>query len=189
MTRSLASLSIALAAAGTGCMAGHAASTQAPTTSSQPRMAPEATGGMSMQACPMAVPGTQVVVADTLDGESITFTTSPVQAADLRARVRAMADTHNQHHQGGMETMPGGMQHGGMMMGGGSMGSGGGADGIGMMPPPSRARVEEVDGGARVVVTPNALATLYQLRSAVRMHAEHMRESGRCDMGPAQHGM
>jgi hypothetical protein len=136
---------------------------------------------MPMEACPMAVPGTQVAVTETRDGEAVTFTTSRNQADELRARVHAMADMHNSHHQGGgMEGMHGGMQHGGMM-GGGSMGSTGGRDA--MMPPPSRATVEDVEGGARLVVTPNDPADLDQLRSTVRMHAEHMRQTGTCEMG------
>lgn len=198
MTRALASLSVALAVTGTGCMAGmmaghaaHAPSAQATQTS---EAAPGGTGGAMTHACPMAVPGTQVAAADTANGESITFTTSSDRAADLRARVRAMADMHNRHHAGGgMEGMHGGMQHGatrgdghgGMMMGGGSMASSprAGSDRMSMMPPPSRATVEDVAGGARIVVTPDVPADLDRLRSAIRMHADHMRESGKCDMG------
>lgn len=74
------------------------------------------------------------------------------------------------------------MQHGGMM-GGGSMGPTGGRDA--MMPPPSRAAVEDVEGGARLVVTPNDPGDLDRLRSTVRMHAEHMRQTGadRAELG------
>ncbi len=187
MRRVLVILSLVVSAAATGCMAGmagHGAHAEATATPHPAETAPTGMSAMSMQNCPMSVPGTQVAAADIPDGESITFTTSPDRAADLRARVHAMADMHNRHHQGGgMEEMHGGMQHGGMM-GGGSMGSSSaGADQMAMMPPPSRASVEDVEGGARIVVTPNDPADLDRLRSAVRMHAQHMRDGGQCEMG------
>ena len=171
-----APVTIAVVAAA-GCMAGHVAHAPAAAASSQAQQSPGEMGAMSMQNCPMVVPGTQVSAADTSNGESITFTTSPDHAADLRARVHAMADMHNRHHQGeGMEGMHGDMQHGQMMAGGEHMA---------MMPPPSHAAVEDIEGGARIVVTPNDPADLERLRSAVGMHAEHMRESGTCEMGHA----
>jgi hypothetical protein len=171
MRRALAVTAAAFAVAAAGCMA-HGAQTPPPAAASQAVGAP---AGMSMQNCPMAVPGTQVSVADTPDGEAITFTTSPDHASDLRDRVHAMADMHNRHHQGdGMEGMHGVMQHGHMM---------GGGEHMTMMPPPSRAAVEDVDGGARIVVSPTDPADVDRLRSAVRAHAEHMRESGTCEMG------
>ena len=139
-----------------------------------------------MAMCPMAVPGTQLAATDTEDGEAVTFTTSPDQASELRARVHAMADMHNRHHQAGAtDGMHGGMPHGGAM-GGGSMGSGGGGP-MGMMPPPSRAAVEDVVGGARLVVTPNDPADLEALRSAVRMHSERMQQTGTCAMDHQGH--
>ena len=183
MTRGFATLAAALTTTMIGCMAGHAASGP-PATAQAPMNAPGAMEGMPMSVCPMAVPGTQLAVADTADGEAVTFTTSPDRAAELRGRVHAMADMHNRHHQAGMESMHGGMQHGGMM--GGSKGPAGGGDAMPMMPPPSRAAVEDVEGGARLVVTPNAPADLDRLRSTVRMHAEHMRQTGTCEM--AHHG-
>ena len=116
--------------------------------------------------CPMAVPGTQVSASDLSTGEAVTFsTTSPEQVADLRSRVRAMADMHNRHHASGdMSGMQGGMHgHGGMM------------------PPPSTASVEDTDAGARLMVTPKDPAQLAQLQSAVRAHAEMMQQGG-CGM-------
>ncbi len=178
MRRGLAGLAVAFTTMGGACMAGHTASSAGPSPS-QAVNAPGEMEGMPMSACPMAVPGTQLAVADTPEGEAVTFTTAPDRAAELRGRVHAMADMHNSHHQGGgMEGMHGGMQHGGMM-GGGSMGSTG-RDA--MMPPPSRAAVEDVEGGARLVVTPNDPADLERLRSTVRMHAERMRQTVTCEM-------
>ncbi len=166
-----------------GMMAGHAAHAAPAGAAQASNAAPEGMGAMPAEACPMAVPGTRVAAADTPGGESVTFTTTPDRAADLRARVHAMVDMHNRHGEGGgKEGMRDGM-HGGMMMGGGSMGpSGAGADQMSMMPPPSRAAVEDVEGGARIVVTPNDPADLDRLRSAVLMHAQHMQESGTCGM-------
>jgi hypothetical protein len=146
----------------------------------------EPSAGMQPGVCPMAVPGAQAVAADVEGGEAVTFTTSSDQVAELRNRVHAMADMHNRHHQGG------GMDHGGMhegmqggAMGHGSMG-GGSADHMAMMPPPSHAAVEDLPSGARLVVTPNDPADLDQLRSAVRMHAEHMDEMHACGMDHGQ---
>ncbi len=188
MRGAIAILSAALAASGTGCMAGMMAGHGAEMASHAP-LAQGGAGEMQMH-CPMAVPGTRLAVADTPDGESVMFTTSSDRAEDLRARVRAMADMHNRHQEGGgMEGMHGGgMEHGGMMHGmegmHGGMGAPGGADQM-MMPPPSRAAAEDVEGGARLVVTPNDPADLEKLRSAIRMHAQHMQESGKCGM---EHG-
>lgn len=188
MRRAFVMLAVTFAAAGTGCMAGmagHAANAPAPASASMSHEEASAgMGGMSMQNCPMSVPGTQVAAADIPEGEAITFTTSPERVGELRMRVRTMADMHNRHHQGGqMEGMHGGTQHG-QMMGSGSMESSGAADGHdAMMPPPSRAVVQDVDGGARIVVTPADPADLDRLRSTVRMHAEHMRDTGTCGTG------
>ncbi|HWU90809.1 MAG TPA: hypothetical protein VN253_26265 [Kofleriaceae bacterium] len=104
----------------------------------------------------MAVSGTNVSVQETADGIALSFTTTG-DVAELRQRVRAMAEKHEQ----GMS---------------GEMGSGGG----GMMVP-STARVEDVDGGARISFTPNDPAQLAELRDHVREHAAHM-ASGHCPM-------
>lgn len=166
------------------CMAHHVADAHSPASPGTASVtSPGTPSGMSADVCPMAVPGVQLSAADTQDGEAVTFTTSADRMADLRARVHAMADMHNRHHQAG----EGGMHHGnhGDAMGGGSTGSGGDSHAM-MMPPPSRAAVEDVAGGARLVVTPNDPADLEPLRAAVRTHAEHMRQTGTCGMG--EHG-
>lgn len=136
--------------------------------------------------CPMAVPGTTVSAQDTAAGESLTFTTKSGDVEDLRRRVHAMAAMHNGHHgTGGPQA---GTGQGGMMQGeggGGAMAHGHGhghgkmhgAGGM-MMPPPSRASVEDVDGGARIDLVPLDPARAEQLRTAVRGHAEHMQKEG-----------
>jgi hypothetical protein len=126
----------------------------------QPAAAPADPGMMAM--CPMTVPGTQVYAADTANGSALTFTTSPDQVAELRVRVHAMANMHNQRHggTGGDEKMGGKMT-----------------------PPPSRAWVEEIDNGARIAMTPNDPGNLLKLQSSVRAHAEHLQRHG-CAMQP-----
>ncbi len=125
-----------------------------------PAVAAADPGMMAM--CPMTVPGTQVYAADTANGSALTFTTAPEQVAELRIRVHAMGNMHNQRHAG----MGGDEKMGGKMM-----------------PPPSRAWVEDVDNGARIAMTPNDPADLLRLQSSVRAHAEHLQRHG-CEMGP-----
>jgi hypothetical protein len=118
----------------------------------------------------MEVPGTRMSAEDTATGIALTFATTPRQSEELRERVRTMVEMHNRHH--GM----GGGEHAAHV---GGSGTGHGGDTPHRMPPPSRAAVEEVENGARIVVTPNDPADLNELRSTVRAHAEAMRE-GRC---------
>lgn len=184
--RGLVAVVVGLALVGAACSHGatspRTASAGVSDTTSDQASSGETRGmGSAMMAemCPAAVPGTQVVPSDTGSGEALTFsTTSRDQVSELRRRVHAMADMHNNHHASGA---PGGMDghgHGGSMMGGG-MGSGGEMHHA--MPPPSTAAVEDTDSGARLVLTPKDPAQLAQLRSAVRSHAEMMRQ-GRCAM-------
>lgn len=127
------------------------------------------------QPCPVAVPGTQVAAVDTEGGVSLVFTTSS-DPEELRRRVRAMADLHNQHHAGGGHA---GMMGGGTMGHGGMMGHGGAQA---TMPPPARATVEDVESGARLVLTPADEADLDALRAHVHEHAAEMQRTGRCPM-------
>ena len=165
-----------LALAAASCASSQSAE-RASGASSSAQYAGSSAGGMTMDMCPMAVPGTTVSAQDTQAGEALTFATNSGQVAELRRRVRAMVDMHNRHHAGG-ETM-GGMGHGGMMGGGSAPGHGQmHGDHHVMMPPPSRASVEDVEGGARIALVPQDPAAIEQLRSAVQMHAEHMQKEG-----------
>jgi hypothetical protein len=110
--------------------------------------------------CPMDVPGTKVSVADTPDGVAITFTTTS-DVAELRQRVHHVAEMHEHRMQGGMGS--GGMGSGHMMM----------------KMVPSTARAEDVDGGARIALTPNDPAQLADLRAHVHEHAAQM-ANGHC---------
>jgi len=160
--------------------------------------------GSSMMSgmCPMQVPGTTVAAADVEGGVGLSFTTTTGDVTELRRRVAHMAEMHNQHGgqmmMGGHGTPPAaaggehqhgagsgnGPQHGdgakghagsGMMMGGGMMGGGG------MMMPPANASVEDIEGGARLVLRPKDAAQLGALRDHVRMTAERM-SRGECPM-------
>jgi hypothetical protein len=110
--------------------------------------------------------GTQVVTSDTSDGVAVAFTTTGDVAA-LQAHVRHMADMHDRMsamHQG--SGMHGGMGSAGMMS---------------MQMIPSRASVEDIPGGARLVLVPDDPAQLSALRTLVREHAAMM-AAGQCPM-------
>jgi hypothetical protein len=150
----------AAALAGAACAHGGSQSSSATTTAAQHGET------MARSTCPMTVPGTQVAAADTATGGVLTFTTtSPDQVAELRSRVRAMADMHNHHHSAE-----------------GGMGSGDG-DGTAMsVPPVSTAAVEDTDQGARMVLTPTDASQVPDLQRIAREHAALMQAQGRCDM-------
>lgn len=141
-----------------------------------------------MATCPMAVPGTQVTVSDTRGGVALTFTTRTGDVRDLRHRVQTLAHHYEMHPQGGMmqwQNMHGGMgQSHGMGMGHGrgqGMGQGQGM-GMGAGPMPRvHATVEDLPGGARVILTPVDPSDLAALRTRVHLHAQRM-QSGQCWM-------
>ena len=47
----------------------------------------------------------------------------------------------------------------------------------------SRAVVEDIEGGARIDITPNDPANVDQLRTAIRNRVAQMQETGSCAMG------
>ena len=104
------------------------------------------------------------------DGEhdvTITFTTQG-DPAELRAHVRKMGAMHD------------GMAHMGSGVSDGMMGGSGGMHGH-MAMVPSHAAVDDVDHGARIVLTPDDAAQLAPLREHVHAHVEMMK-SGHCPM-------
>lgn len=120
--------------------------------------------------CPMAVEGTTVHTEDVDGGIAMVFVTTGDQA-ELRERVARMAKMHDEHHAEG--------QHAGHHA---DHGAGHHADhGGGGKVPASAARVEDVDGGARLVLTPRDPAELPALVEHVRGHAEAM-ATGSCPM-------
>lgn len=135
--------------------------------------------------CPMQVPGTTVAATEVDGGIDLSFTTTTGDVAELRQRVRRMAEMHNQpgghrmmgshgtaapgaaaEHQHGAQA---GAGHGGMMMGGG------------MMMPAATASVEDIETGARLILKPKDPAQLGALREHVRMKAQRM-AGGECPM-------
>lgn len=152
-------------------------------------------GGMMAQMrdrCPMMAEGATVEVSDTYDGVALTFTTTSGNVADLRTRAHHMADmytTHGGHrgmmwhHMGGRGQGRGmmGEGHGPGMMGGSGMGHGPGMGmGRGMMPA-ATATVEEIEGGARILLVPTDASQLDALREHARVHRERM-HGGECPM-------
>jgi hypothetical protein len=149
-------------------------------------------GGDMAGMCPMAVEGTTARAEDVEGGAAIVFTTTG-DVAELRRRVAHMADMHNQRQgdgHGHMMGMHGSQPGSGPHAHGGAPDDGqppqrsgmqGGMMGGGMMMPPATARSEEIEGGARLVLTPRDPAELANLREHVHQHAEQM-ASGRCPM-------
>ncbi len=152
--------------------------TPAPAATSQAQQ--EGTRGDMKGMCPMEVEGTAVNAEDVEGGVALTFTTS-TDVAELRRRVAHMAQMHGQHGMGMHASAGAGDGHAhdgqpsdasphrdGMMAGG-------------MMMPAATARSEEVEGGARILLTPQDTADLEKLRE----HARHMTgrmSPGRCPM-------
>jgi hypothetical protein len=120
--------------------------------------------------CPMSVPGTHVSAVDAVNGEALAFTTTG-QVAELRSRVREMAEMHNRHHAD-----PGTREG---MLAGGVTGVGHAVTSARI--PPSWATVMDVEDGASLVLAPSAPADLEKLQSAVRMRAQRMEQEG-CGM-------
>lgn len=170
------------------------ASTPAPAPATP---APAAHGGDG--SCPVEVPGTSVTVEDTATGAALVFVTTG-DVAELRRRVAAMAAMHNEHHAA-MGPLPtgdepagghgdhaghdmGGMDHGGHGDHAGHTGHAGhdtsGMDHGAMMSVHARADAEDVDGGARLVLTaaPDDVAAL---QTQLREHARHL-AAGTCAM-------
>lgn len=161
-------------------------------TQQEPSMHGGMTGGDMAAMCPMAVEGTTVRAEDVEGGAALVFTTTG-DVDELRQRVARMAEMHNHHHgeghghgmgMHGGEHGAGGHRHGaqggGEPVHRGGMHSGSSQMSEGMMMPPSTARSEEVERGARLVFTPRD-SDLESLRDHVGRHAEMM-SSGRCPM-------
>ncbi len=130
--------------------------------------------GMGDQ-CPMFVAGTTVQAKDTNDGMTMTFTTTG-DIAELRRRVRVMADHMSAHASGGM-----GMHGMGMGSDAGMATMGGSMMGGGMMPA-MHAQVDDVDHGARMKMKPADPAKLSEMRQQMKQHVQMMNQSHGCSM-------
>jgi hypothetical protein len=169
------------------------------TTQSAPAAAADPT-------CPVEVPGTSVTVEDTATGAALVFVTTG-DAAELRRRVAAIAQMHNEHHakMGALPDGSGGGGHegheghdmaghqghdmSGHDMSGhdmtGHQGHGAGQGAGTMIMVHSKATATDVPSGARVELTVGA-ADVGKLQSELRMHAQHL-ASGTCKMA-GSHG-
>lgn len=180
-----------------GCASSQTA--REPATPAAAEQSGEMRGGMMDQGmagmCPMQVEGTAVSAENTEGGVALTFTTSG-DVAELRRRVAHMAEMHSKHHgqghghgmgargpeasgEGGEHAHEkqrgGGKQHQGGMMGGGMK----------MKMPPAAAHSEEIEGGARIILTPRDSAQVAALQEHARQMAERM-ASGQCPMMSTQ---
>lgn len=180
-----AALVLALIALG-GCASSQTAQRQPVSTAAAPPTEGADQGhdhqaGM-MEMCPMRVPGTTVSVSDTEAGVAVVFRTTG-DVAELRRRVRYVAEMHNRHHAEGAMACCRGMTNGGQETGGtpdqGGRGMMMGMSHEGMVP--ATAAAEDVDGGARIVLTPEDPSQLGALRTHVHDHAERMAR-GECPM-------
>lgn len=145
--------------------------------------------------CPVEVPGTSVTVEDTATGAALVFVTTG-DVAELRRRVAAIAQMHNEHHakMGPLPDGSGAGSHEGHeghdMAGheGHDMSGHAGHDMSGhgtMIMIHSKAAVTDVQNGVRFELTVGA-ADVGKLQSELRMHAQHL-ASGTCKMA-GSHG-
>ncbi len=114
--------------------------------------------------CPMKIKGTTAHAEDVERGAALLFTTTG-DVTEVRGRVGKMAAMHTSMHARGMGGMAG---DGGMAMKKGEMMA-------------SSVKVDEIEGGARVVFTARDVSKVDALRAEVRDHAAHM-ATGDCPM-------
>lgn len=133
------------------------------------------------EACPTAVPGTSVRARDVEGGAALEVTTTGDVAA-VRARARVLAEHHgmrmDEHaRMHGGDPRPAAEGHGPMGPGPGPRMEGGARGMAGV-----QASVEDIDGGARIVLTPRGGGDRDEVE-IVRAHARRIAErmaSGRC---------
>ena len=149
--------------------------------------------------CPMQVAGTSVRTEDVEGGVAIAFSTTG-DVAELRRRVAHMVEMHDRSAGGGRQhgmamhghqgsAAPGHHHHGSPPAAGGQApGRAMGGPGMsGPRMPAADARSEDVEGGARMVLTPRDPTELTALREHTRQMAERM-ATGECPMTSAQTG-
>lgn len=116
--------------------------------------------------CPMYAQGTEMTMEDVEGGFAMTFV-NPQNVDDVRQRAKAMVE----HHEQMQSTRPaeGARRRGSMM-------------------PAFTATVEDVEGGARVIMKPKDSATLESLRTHMRQQREKMADQP-CPMEMMMPGM
>ena len=151
--------------------------------------------------CPTAVANTAAHAEEVDGGAAIAFTATG-DVAEVRRRVARMAEMYNRRQTEGHGFMlhmgPGTMGPGPGRMGSGTMGMGpgrmagdmhgsqvggmpGGMMGGDMMMPPSIARSDDIEGGARLVLTPRDPAQLPTLQQHTQQMAAGM-DARQCPM-------
>lgn len=159
-----------------------------PATGAAKMPAPKHAMGMMADTCPMKVPGTTVTSMDVEGGVALTFITKTGDVAELRQRVQRVAEMHNNNDTSGEMKMGGQGRDGADTKRGHGAGAARGREGGdhgGMMMPAVTASVENVNGGARLVLRPKNSAQLEALRSHARMRADRMTQ-GECPMMSAR---
>ena len=109
--------------------------------------------------CPMEVPDATVRAEDIEIGAALVFTTSGIYGgdiADLRRRVREMADIHNHYRDWMIARMPDSAKL-----------------------PPAKRHVDDMPNGARIVFEPAGESEMAELRERVRTEAQRI-AAGTC---------
>ena len=134
--------------------------------------------------CPLALPDAQMVSEVTADGVALVFKTTGGDPAELRARVHQMAERHNEAQVPAEDLAAKSETAGDGMVsaeGAHAMDMHGAARQV-----PSRAAVEDIAGGARVVFTPSDPAKVGVLREQIRVHGKEMASTNCSDRAPAR---
>jgi hypothetical protein len=177
--RVIGRLTVLLFLPAAGCMAMGLAPMAAMSSSERPATA--ASTGPASDMCPVHVPGTLVEVFDTKNDVSLLFVTRGGDVAELRNRVRYLAETPGRASASSMGEGHQEMQHG--MMGCMMMSHGSEHGSATVAPPPEEmaawATVEDIPDGARLTLVPIAPTSLEALRSLVHQDAQTM-QHGDC---------
>ena len=133
-----------------------------------------ATARADMRACPMTVDGAEVDAEPTSDGAALVFTTREGDVAELQARVRMLADRYGRApgEAGAAEPAEPGDRAGG------SQEDMRGVDVQRDLVRESSARVEDLDSGARMVITPRDGSRLPVLREVVLSRPQELARAG-----------
>lgn len=141
-------------------------------TSSHPAADPASVkSAEATRSCPFGVKGAQVLVSDTNDGVTMTFSTTPDKLDDLRERVADAAAMHGPGEQVGKGHDP--------SMPGARHGDGGNHGLKAMQFPPMRAVADKVDGGVRLTLSAQVPTDAPAIQAKARERAKAMAES--CD--------
>ena len=123
-------------------------------------------------ACPAAMDGVRVTVEDTDGGVALRFTGEQADLHELRQRTTALGRTYDTLPRQAGSPVP-------TMTPEGRTEPAAGVSAQLRDTPASSATVEEIEGGARLILVPEEQAQLDVLRDSVRAHARRM-QTGQC---------